>query len=150
MRFRTTLEAAGKTATGFRVPEEVIEGLGAGKKPAVRVTINGHTYRSTVAPRGGVYLVSVSAENRAGAGVAAGDEIDVDLALDTEPREVTVPPDLAAALAAAPDAQRFFDGLSFSRRQWFVLGIDEARTEQTRQRRVEKAIARMREGRAQR
>jgi len=78
MRFRTTIELGGKTATGMRVPDDVVEGLHAGKKPAVRVTVNGHTYRSTLASRGGTYLVPVSAENREAAGVAAGDEVDVD------------------------------------------------------------------------
>ncbi|MEA2844373.1 MAG: hypothetical protein QOJ69_2044, partial [Actinomycetota bacterium] len=98
MRFRTTLELGGKTATGIRVPDEVVEGLGSGKRPPVRVTINGHTYRSTVAVMGGAFMVGVSAEERSKAGVAAGDEVDVDIELDTEPREVVVPPDFAAAL----------------------------------------------------
>jgi antitoxin component of MazEF toxin-antitoxin module len=85
MRFRTTVELGGRTATGMRVPPEVVEALGAGKKPPVRVTIGGHTYRSTVATRGGVYLLPISAENRAGAGVAAGDEVEVDVELDDAP-----------------------------------------------------------------
>ena len=81
------------------MPDDVVEALGAGKRPAVRVTIGAHTYRSTIASRGGVYLLPLSAENRAGAGVAAGDEVDVTVELDTEPREVAVPDDLATALA---------------------------------------------------
>src|SRR2546426_6880355 len=104
MRFRTVLELAGKTATGFRVPAEVVESLGAGKRPPVLVTINGFTYRNTVAVYDGQFLIGVSAENRTGAGVAAGDEIDVDLELDTAPRQVSIPPDFAAALEADPDA----------------------------------------------
>ncbi len=83
MRFRTTIEQGGKTATGIRVPDTVVAALGSGKRPAVRVTINGFTYRSTVAVMGGVFMIGVSAENRAGAGVAGGDEVDVDLELDT-------------------------------------------------------------------
>ena len=150
MRFRATILLGGKTATGLRVPDEVVAGLGSGKRPAVRVTINGHTYRTTVAPRGAEYLVPVSAENRERAGVAAGDEVDVDIELDTEPREVTVPPDFAAALDRDPAARRFFDGLSYSQKQWFVLGVEEAKTAETRQRRIDKAVARLREGRAQR
>jgi hypothetical protein len=150
MRFRATILLGGKTATGLRVPEEVVAGLGSGKRPAVRVTINGHTYRTTVAPRGGEYLVPVSADNRERAGVAAGDEVVVDIELDTAPREVTVPPDFAEALDRDPDARRFFDGLSYSQRQWFVLGVEEAKTAETRQRRIDKAVARLREGRAQR
>src|SRR5881296_607847 len=97
-RFHTTILQAGKTATGIRIPPEVIEGLGSGKRPAVRVTINGHTYRSTVAVMGGDFMVGVSAEVREWTGVAGGDEVDVDIELDTAPREVTVPPDLVKAL----------------------------------------------------
>src|SRR3954462_2403573 len=98
MKFRTTVLLGGTTATGLPVPPEVVEGLGAGKRPPVRVTIGSHTYRSTLASRGGAYLVPLSAENRAGAGVTVGDEVDVDLELDTEPRVISVPDDLAAAL----------------------------------------------------
>lgn len=116
MRFRTTVELGGKTATGMRVPTEVVEGLAAGKKPAVRVTIGAHTYRSTIASRGGIYLLPVSAENRAAAGIAAGDDVDVDVEVDTEPREVTVPEDLAAALAGDEAARRTFEGLPYSHR----------------------------------
>ena len=147
MRFRTTIEQGGKTATGIRIPAEVVEALGAGGRPPIRVTINGHTYRSTVASRSGQYLVGVSAENRESAGVAGGDEVDVDIELDTEPREVIVPPDLAAALEPHPEAKRFFEGLSYSQKQWFVLPIDAAKKPETRQRRVDKAIGMLREGR---
>ena len=150
MRFRATIKLAGKTATGIEVPPEVVDGLGAGRRPPVRVTIGGHTYRSTVATMGGVFMVGVSAENRKSAGVAAGDEVDVDLELDTQPRDVVVPTDFTQALDADPAAKRFFDGLSYSQKQWFVLGIEEAKTEQTRQRRIAKAVDRLREGRAQR
>jgi hypothetical protein len=112
VRFRATIEQGGKTATGIQVPEEVIQALGSGKRPAVTVTINGYTYRSTVAVLGGRYMVGVSAEHRAGAGVAGGDEVEVDVDLDTAPRAVDVPADFAAALAAEPEARRTFDGLS--------------------------------------
>lgn len=148
MRFRATIELAGKTATGIQVPSEVVDGLGAGGRPPVRVTIRGHTYRSTLASRGGRYLVGVSAENRAGAGVAAGDEVDVEIELDTEPREVTVPADFAEALDDA-DARRNFDGLSYTRRQEFVRGIEEAKRPETRQRRIAKAVGTLREGETQ-
>jgi hypothetical protein len=147
MRFRATIELAGKTATGIPVPAEVVEALGSGKKPPVRVTIGGHTYRSTVASRGKRYLVPLSAENRERAGVAAGDQEDVDLELDTEPRTVSVPPDLADALASAPEARQFFDDLSFSQQQWYVIPIEQAKTPETRARRVTKAIDMLREGR---
>jgi hypothetical protein len=147
MRFRAKIDLNGKTATGFRVPADVVAGLGRGKRPPVRVTINGRTYRSTVAAYGDEFLIGVSAENRALVGVAAGDEVEVDLELDTEPRELTVPPDFTDALDRAPDARRFFDGLSYSNRQRFVLGVEGAKTPETRQRRIAAAVERLREGR---
>ena len=147
MRFRTTLHQSGKTATGIRVPDEVVAGLGAGKRPAVTVTINGFTYRNTLAVFGTETWVGVSAENRAGAGVAAGDTVDVDIELDTAPREVVVPPELAAALHAEPDAQRTFDGLSYSNRSWHVLQVTGAKSDETRRRRIEKSIITLRAGR---
>ena len=147
MRFHATLESNGKTATGIRVPPEVVAALGPSRKPAVRVTIAGHTYRSTIATRSGVFLLGVSAENRASAGVAAGDELDVELELDTEPREVTVPLDLAKALTGDAEARRFFDTLTHSQKQWYVLPIEQAKAADTRERRVAKAIGMLREGR---
>lgn len=147
MRFRTIIELAGKTATGIEVPPDVVDELGAGRKPPVRVTIRGHTYRSTVAARGDRYLVGVSAENRDAAGVAAGDEVDVDLELDTEPREVAVPPDLAEALGADAHAKAFFEDLSHSQQRWYVEPIEQAKKPETRQRRVVKAIEMLRAGR---
>ena len=147
MRFRTKILQAGKTATGIRVPDEIVEGMGAGKRPPVRVTINGFTYRSTIAVMGGDYMVGVNADNRAGAGVAGGDTVDVDIELDTAPRAVTVPPDLAAALAAEPAAQRTFDGLSNSNKGWHVQSVEGAKTDETRQRRIAKSIEALREGR---
>ena len=150
MRFQATIELGGKTATGIRVPAEVVSGLGKGKQPAVRVTFNGHTYRTTVAVRGGQFLIPVSAQQRESAGVAAGDQVDVDIELDTEPREVALPPDFADALAAEADARRFFDTLSYSQKQWYVQPIEGAKTAETRQRRITKAVTMLREGRTQR
>jgi hypothetical protein len=148
MRFRTTIERSGKTTTGIRIPEAVVEALGAGKRPAVTVTIKGYTYRSTVAVMGGAYMVGVSAAHRAGAGVSGGDEVDVDLELDTAPREVAVPADFAAALDAEPAARRTFDGLSYSNQSWHVLQVEGARTDETRQRRIARSVAVLKEGRA--
>jgi hypothetical protein len=147
VRFRTTLEQAGKTATGFEVPTTVVEGLGAGKRPPVRVTIRGHTYRSTVVSMDGRFMVGVSAENREAAGVAGGEVIDVDIELDTVPREVTVPPDLAKALKKDAKAKRTFDALSYSNKGWHVQSIEGAKTDETRQRRIAKSVAALREGR---
>lgn len=147
MRFRTSLVQSDKTATGFRVPDEVVAALGSGRRPKVLVTINGYTYRNTVAVMGGESWIGVSAEHRAGARVKGGDEIEIELILDTAPREVTVPPDFAAALDAEPAARRTFDSLSYSNRSWHVLSIDGAKTDETRQRRIAKSIATLREGR---
>ena len=145
--FRATLLQGGKTATGIHVPDDVVAALGTSKRPRVRVTMGSYTYRSTVAPMHGRFMLPVSAEVRAGAGVAAGDELDVDLELDTEPREVPVPPDLMAAFASAAQAKRFFDTLTPSQKQWYVLPIEQAKAAETRERRVAKAIAMLREGR---
>ena len=147
MRFHTTILQAGKTATGIRIPDEIVEGLGAGKKPPIRVTINGYTYRSTVAVMGGDYMVGVNADNRAVAGVAGGDEVDVDIELDTAPREVSVPADLAAALDAEPAARRTFDALSYSNKSWHTLQVEGAKTDETRQRRITRSVEILREGR---
>jgi hypothetical protein len=146
MRFRTTVMAAGRTATGLPVPAEVVDGLGAGRRPPVHVRIGGHHYRTTIASRGGVYLLSLSAENRAAAGVAAGEEVEVDVELDTEPREVTVPADLAAALDGDDAARRAFERLSYSHQLRHVLAIEEAKAPETRRRRVEKALEMLRSG----
>ena len=140
MRFRTTLLAAGKTATGIEIPPGIVEDMGAGKRPPVRVTINGHTYRSTVAVMGGVYMVGVAAEHRAAAGVEAGEQIDVDLVLDTEPRTVEVPDDFAAALDAVPAARARFDRMPYSHQKEHVRAIMEAKKPETRERRISKAI----------
>ena len=132
MRFPTTLLLHGKTATGVVVPEEVVEELGGGKRPAVQVTINHHTYRSTVAPRRDRFLLGVSAENREQAGVTAGSEIEVELQLDTAARTVEVPPDLAAVLSTEPEAKRFFDSLTASQQKGFVTPIEQAKQTETR------------------
>ncbi|WP_410636094.1 YdeI/OmpD-associated family protein [Amycolatopsis sp. cmx-4-83] len=146
MEFRTEVLLGGKTATGLPIPDDVVEALGAGKKPAVTVTLGGHTYRTTVASRGGRFLVPLSAENREKAGVAAADEVTVGIALDTAPRELEIPPDLAAALAADDTARARFESLSYSAKQRFVLPIGQAKTEETRQRRVAKVITDLRAG----
>jgi Bacteriocin-protection, YdeI or OmpD-Associated/Domain of unknown function (DUF1905) len=146
MRFQSIVQLGGKTATGIPVPQEVVSSLGPSKRPPVRVTINGHTYRSTVASRGGKFVLPISAENRKGAGVAAGDEVDVDIELDTEPREVAVPTDFAEALERDEEARRSFDTLSYSQRQRHVLAIEGAKTSETRQRRIAKAVGELREG----
>lgn len=142
MRFRATVELHGRSATGIQVPDEVVAALGPSKRPPVRVTIgNHHTYRSSVASMGGRFRVGISAENRAATGVAAGDEIHVDLDLDTEPRAVTGPTDLAEALDADGAARKAFDALASSHQLRHVLAIEAAKAADTRQRRVAKAVA---------
>jgi hypothetical protein len=150
-RFRAVLQLHGRTATGISVPPEVVEALGAGRRPPVTVTLHApqgaHTYRSTVAPMGGQHLVPVSAEQRAAAGVSAGDELEVELEHDSEPRVVEVPEDLAAALAEDPAARRFFDSLSYSHQRAYTLWVGDARKPETRARRVQQATTLLREGR---
>jgi len=138
MRFRTTILLSGKTATGIPVPDDVVAALGRGKRVAVVVTLNGHSYRSSVAPYNGQNLVALSAENRAAAGVEGGQEVEVDLEVDDAPRTVAVPDDLAAALAGP--ARTAFDALSYSRQRAIVEPIEAAKTPETRARRITKAV----------
>ena len=148
MKFRATIELAGKTATGIEVPAAVVTKLGSSKKPAVRVTIKGYTYRSTIATMGGRFMLPISAQVREAAGVAARDQVDVDVDLDTAPRVVTVPPDFSRALTREPAAKRFFEGLSFSNKQRIVIAIEAAKAPETRQRRIAKSVSSLREGKA--
>jgi hypothetical protein len=148
VKFRATIELGGKTATGIEVPTTVVEKLDAGKRVKVLATIGSHTYRSSVAPMGGRFMLPVSAEVREAAGVAAGDVVDVNLELDTAERVAEVPADLAAALKRDKKAKTFFDGLSYSQQRWFTLSVEGAKKPETRQRRVDKAIEMLREGRA--
>jgi hypothetical protein len=144
MHFQAVLILAGKTATGIQVPDAVVEQLGAGKRPPVRVTIGGYTYRTTVAPMGGAFWIPVAAEHRTAAGIAAGETVDVEIALDSEPRAVTIPADLAAALEADPAAQQVFAQLSYSNQRRHVAAVEDAKTPETRQRRVAKVMGELR------
>ena len=144
--FDTTVAAMGNN-TGIVVPVEVIEQLGAGKRPPVLVDVNGHEYRSTVAVTGGRHLISVSAAVRQATGLAGGDPIRVTLTVADTPREVDVPADLAAALAADERAGAFFATLSNSLQRYHVDNVTGAKTAETRQRRVDKAVELFRAGR---
>ena len=146
MQFRTTILSGGKTATGIEFPVAVVDALGKSRKPAVKVTINGYQYRSTVATVNGVFMIGVSNDVRQAASVAAGDEVDVTLELDTEPRKVAIPAELEALLAADPAARAALDKLSYSNQRRIVEPIDAAKTPETRQRRVDKAIETLRAG----
>jgi hypothetical protein len=145
--FRATIVQTGKTACGIQVPGAVVEALGGSKRPAVVVTLDGYTYRSTVAPMGGEWWVGVNSDHRAASGLKAGDQVRVTLELDTAPRELEVPPELAAALDGDAVARAFFDGLSYSNKRVFTLSVEGTSNPETKARRVEKAIALMREGR---
>jgi hypothetical protein len=144
MEFRTTVELGGKTATGLRVPDEVVDALGAGKRPQVVVTLGGYTYRTTVAPMGGAYFIPLASEHREPAGVAAGDEVDVRIELDTAPRDTALPDDLDAVLDDA--ARTHFHSLAPSHRKEWVRWVEEAKKPETRAARIEKTAAALREG----
>ncbi|WP_280420750.1 YdeI/OmpD-associated family protein [Nocardia carnea] len=141
LTFDTVIELGGKTATGFRVPARVVDTLGSGKKPKVVVEIGGHTYRSTVAVYGGEYMIPLSAENRNAAGVSAGETVTVGVELDTSERTVTVPDDLAAALARAPGTRETFDAQSYSQRRAHVNAVESAKRPETRAGRIDKIVA---------
>ena len=145
--FRATIQQTGKTACGIEVPEQVITALGGSKRPAVVVTLDGYTYRSTVAPMGGGWWVGVSQAHREASGLRPGEEVEVTLDLDSAPREIEVPPELAAALEADPEAKAFFDGLSYRNQSVFTLNVAGTKNPETKARRVDQAIAKMREGR---
>jgi hypothetical protein len=147
VRFRATSLLAGTTATGIEVPADAVAVLGSSRRPAVRATIAGYSYRSTVASMRGTFMLPIRAAIHASASVAAADEVDVELVLDTEPRVVTMAPDLAAALDADAEAKRFFDRLAYSQRLRWVLSVEGAKTEETGRRRIAKAVEALREGR---
>jgi hypothetical protein len=147
MRFRTKILQAGKTATGIEVPAKVVAALGSSKRPPVRATINGYTYRSTVAVMGGTFMLGISDDVRKAAGVAGGDMVDVDLELDTAPREVELPPDFAAALGRNAKAKKFFGGLSYSKKTTLVRALD-VKAVDVRKERIAKTVEQLSEGRA--
>lgn len=138
--YRAPVLLEGKTATGIAVPPEAIAALGGGKRPRVRVTIGSYSYRTTLGSVNGEPRIPLSEEHRTAAGVKAGDIVEVTLTLDTEERVVEVPDDLAAALRENPTAAAAFDSLSYSNKRRIVLSVTDAKTAETRQRRIEKAL----------
>jgi hypothetical protein len=147
VQFRTVIrQAEGSSATGIEIPDEVIGALGAGKKPPVVVNVNGYTYRSTVATVGGRYMVGFSAAHRAASGLAGGDAVEVEIEVDRAPREVELPDDLRAALDAEPRASQTFAKLSTSMKGYHVSQVNEAKTPETRQRRIERSVSVLRDG----
>lgn len=148
MKFTAELESTGGNTGGFRVPQEVVESLGGGRRPKVTVRVNGFDYRSSIAPMGGDNWLGVSQERRAAAGIAVGQTHEVDVELDTAPRTIEVPEDLAEALAAEPTAKTFWDTLSYSNQRWHAEQITGAKKAETRAKRVAKSVATLREGRS--
>ncbi|MGW4720213.1 YdeI/OmpD-associated family protein [Nocardia sp. NPDC004260] len=140
MKFRTHVEPP-EPMRGLEVPPEVVAALGEGARPPVTITINGHSWKSRVALMRGRFLLGLSNANRQAAGVEIGEEIGVEVELDTQPRVVVEPPDFAEALDADPVARAAYDDLAYSRKREHVHAIESAKKPDTRQRRIEKAIA---------
>ncbi|MFI6316658.1 YdeI/OmpD-associated family protein [Nonomuraea sp. NPDC050556] len=143
MKFRTHVEPP-EPMRGLEVPPEVVEALGGGVRPPVTITVNGHSWKSRIALMRGRHLLGLSIANRQAAGVEIGEEVEVDLELDTEPRVVVEPEDFTRALDADPAARAAYDGLAYSHRREHVRAIESAKKPETRQRRIEKAISSLR------
>jgi len=142
MKFKTTLkQAEGSSATGIVIPDKVLAALGAGKKPPVKVVVNGYAYRTTVATVSGSYMVGFSADHRAASGLKGGDSVEVDIEIDTEPRTIELPADFQAALNADRKAKATFAKLSNSLKGYHVSQVTGTKNPETRQRRIEKSIA---------
>ncbi|MGK5678402.1 YdeI/OmpD-associated family protein [Actinoplanes sp. URMC 104] len=148
MRFRAELQRTGGTTTGFEVPDEIVTGLAGGGRPKVVAVVNGFTFRSAIAKMGGSYWLGVSSERREAAGISGGETYDVDVELDTAPREIEVPDDLRAALDAEPAARDFWATLSFSNQRYHVDQLTSAKTAETRARRLAKSVALLAAGKA--
>ena len=147
-RFRAKVLLAGKTATGVEVPAKVVEALGSSRRPLVPVTINGHTYRNAIAVMDGKYMLGINSDVREAARVKAGDQIEVDVELDTEKREVEVPPELKKALTRDAATRKYFESLSYSKKVALVNPIANGKTAETRERNLAKAMAALQARRA--
>ena len=147
MMLKARVLSTGKTAAGVEVPEALVTTLGSGRHPKVRVTVRGYTFRSSIGSMGGRFMLPMTADTRERAGVSPGDEVELDIEVDNEPRAVEVPPELAAGLAQDEAAARFFEGLSYSNQRRVVEPIHAAKAAETRARRIEKALAGLRAGR---
>ena len=147
MRYQTIIERTGPNTAGIPVPDEVLTALGGGRRPAVTVSLNGYTYRSTVGSMGGRSLIPLSSAHRAASGVEGGETLDLEIELDEAPRTVVVPQDFTTALATEPAAVATFERLSNSDKSWHVLQVEGAKAPETRARRIAKSVAMLREGR---
>jgi hypothetical protein len=143
MKFRSYVEPP-EPMRGLEIPQEVVDALGGGKRPRVAITINGHSWKSRVAIMRGRNLLGLSNANRQAAGVQTGDEVEVDVELDAEPRVLVEPADFAQALDADPVARAAYDRLAYSRKFEHVRAIESAKKSETRMRRIEKALATLR------
>ena len=145
-QFDVELERVGKTSARLRVPVDLKEVFGRARPP-LRVTVEGHTWRTTPGVYGGVAYIGLNQDVRTAAGVDAGDSVHVSMELDAEPRTVAVPPDLRNALEADPEANAAFEKLSFTHRREYVEWIAEAKRPETRARRVAGTVDGVRQGR---
>jgi len=143
--FKTTLHQTGNN-TGIVVPAEIVEALGGGKRPALNVTVNGFAYRSSLATMGGQYMISFSSDKRVATGLNGGDKIAVTLELDTAPRVMDVPPDLQKALEKDKAAKAYFATLTYSNQRRHIDPINDAKTPETRARRIEKSVVLFHDG----
>jgi hypothetical protein len=144
MRLRLELVSHGGNTAGFEIPDAVVEELGGGRRPKVVVTVGAHTWRSSIVNMGGTFMLGVSMENRAAAGVAAGETLDIEITLDTAPRTVDLPDDLAAELERDATARATWETWSFTRQKEAARSLTEARKPETRSRRLEKVLAELR------
>jgi hypothetical protein len=145
LKFQTKVIPSGN-ATAVVVPKDLVDALGSGPRPPVSVSINGHTWRTRIALMRGQCLIGISAENRAASGIAEGDDVEVVLALDTAPRTVPEPEDLAEALNRNPEARSAFDLLPFGLKRKHVAAIEEAKSAEVRQRRIAKLVTELQHG----
>jgi hypothetical protein len=140
LKFKAILLQSGKTATGIEIPRQIVEKLNAGKKPLVKITVNNFTYRSAIAVMGGVFMVAVNAENRESAKIKAGDKIEIAIELDNEERVIELPSEFQKVLNKNLSAKNFFDTLSNSKKKVLIIPITNAKTDETRNRNIEKAM----------
>ena len=146
LSFTTQVQARGPAAAVV-LDDDQVAAIGEGpRRFPVVATVNGYTWRTSVARMKGEFVVGLSREVRQGAGVKAGDEVEVTVALDVAPREVEVPAALAEALAADPEAAALFDRMAFTHRKEYARWVAEAKKEETRQRRVQQAVEMIRAG----
>jgi hypothetical protein len=148
MKFRTTLQRFGPNNTGIEVSEEILAALGRGRRVKVVATVDGYTYRTSVAPAYGKILMPFSSEHRAASELSGGEEIEVEIIPDDAPREVEVPVDLTTALAGAPEAAGFFAGLSYTQKRAYVLWVEDAKKPEMRSARVVRTVEMLSEHRS--